>query len=47
MVVAGKIFKLTQSMTLAIISEKLSGYHVEEDFEEGDYNSNSLPKLSA
>jgi hypothetical protein len=37
MVVAGKIFKLTQSLSLASIAQKLNGYHVEEDFEEGDY----------
>ena len=37
MVVAGKIFKLTQPMPLANIAQKLNGYHVEEDYEEGDY----------
>ena len=37
MVVAGKIFKLTESMSTANIATKLNGYHVEEDYEEGDY----------
>ena len=37
MVVAGKIFKLNQPLSLANIAQKLSGYRLEEDFEEGDY----------
>ena len=37
MVVAGKIFKLTHSISMVSISSNLNGYHVEEDFEEGDY----------
>ncbi len=37
MVVAGKIFKLTQQTSLANIAKNLNGYHVEEDYEEGDY----------
>ncbi len=37
MVVAGKIFKLSQPMTVANIATKLEGYHVEEPYEEGDY----------
>ena len=37
MVVAGKIFKLSQPMSLANIASKLNGYHVEEPFEEDDY----------
>jgi hypothetical protein len=37
MVVAGKIFRLSQSMSIANISFKLHGYHVEENYEEGDY----------
>jgi hypothetical protein len=37
MVVAGKIFKLSQSMSIADIASKLDGYHVEEPYEEGDY----------
>jgi len=37
MVVAGKIFKLSQPMKVADIASKLNGHHVEEPFEEGDY----------
>ena len=37
MVVAGKIFKLSQSMSIADIASKLDGCHVEEPYEEGDY----------
>jgi len=37
MVVAGKIFKLSQPMNVADIAAKLNGYHVEEPYEEGDY----------
>ena len=37
MVVAGKIFRLTQPMPLANIAQNLNGYYVEEDYEEGDY----------
>jgi len=38
MVVAGKIFVLSQPMFIADIASKLNGYHVETPFEEGDYN---------
>ena len=37
MVVAGKIFKLSQPMNVAEIASKLNGYRVEEPYEEGDY----------
>ncbi len=37
MVVAGKIFRLAQPMSIANIATKLNGYRVEEDYEEGDY----------
>jgi hypothetical protein len=37
MVVAGKIFKLTQQISLANIAKNLNGYRVEENYEEGDY----------
>jgi hypothetical protein len=36
MVVAGKIFKLAQPMSIVDIASKLDGYHVEENYEEGD-----------
>lgn len=38
MVVAGKIFRLTQQLPVADIAAKLDGYHKEETHEEGDYN---------
>ncbi len=37
MVVAGKIFRLTQVLSIAEIAQKLDGYHVEESYDEGDY----------
>lgn len=37
MVVAGKVFKLSESLSVADIAERLSDYRVEEEFEEGDY----------
>ena len=37
MVVAGKIFRLSQPMSITNIASKLNGFHVEESFEEGDY----------
>jgi hypothetical protein len=37
MVVAGKIFRLTQQMSLAEIASKLAGHRVEENYGEGDY----------
>jgi hypothetical protein len=37
MVVAGKLFKLSQPLSITDITRKLSGYRVEEDFEEGDF----------
>jgi len=38
MVVAGKIFRLSQPLSLADVALKLNSYHVETPFEEGDYN---------
>src|SRR5512136_2916419 len=37
MVVAGKIFKLTELRQIAEIAAKLDGYHIEETFEEGEF----------
>jgi hypothetical protein len=37
MVVAGKIFKLTQQISLVNIAKNLNGYRVEENYEEGNY----------
>ncbi len=37
MVVAGKIFRVSESISISNIATKLNGYHVEENFEEGNY----------
>jgi len=37
MVVAGKIFRLSEALPVAEIASRFEGYHVEEPFEEGDY----------
>ncbi len=37
MVVAGKIFKLSEPFSLAEIASRLEGYHNEETYEEGDH----------
>jgi len=37
MVVAGKVFRLSEALSLTDIAEMLNDYHVEEDFEEGDH----------
>jgi len=37
MVVAGKVFKLSEPLEIAQISSMLDGYRVEESFEEGDF----------
>lgn len=37
MVVAGKVFRLSESLSAAEIASRLEDYHTEETFEEGDY----------
>ncbi|MEM3731677.1 MAG: hypothetical protein QW667_07100 [Candidatus Bathyarchaeia archaeon] len=37
MVVAGKVFRLSEPLSIAEIASELEGYHVEEAYEEGDY----------
>jgi hypothetical protein len=37
MVVAGKVFRLSEPLSIAEIASRLEGYHVEEPYEEGDY----------
>jgi hypothetical protein len=46
MVVAGKIFKLSQPISMANIATKLDGYHVEEEYEEGDYRFKLLSEVA-
>jgi hypothetical protein len=36
-VVAGKIFRLSEPLSIAEIASRLEGYHTEESYEEGDY----------
>lgn len=38
MVVAGKVFKLSESLALDEVASKLENYHFEEDYEEGDHS---------
>jgi hypothetical protein len=37
MVVAGKVFRLSEPLSLDEIASRLEGYRVEEPYEEGDY----------
>ncbi|MBS7620792.1 hypothetical protein KEJ32_01505 [Candidatus Bathyarchaeota archaeon] len=37
MVVAGKVFRLSESLPLDDVASRLEGYRVEESYEEGDY----------
>jgi len=37
MVVAGKLFRLSEPLSVAEIASRLEGYHKEEPYEEGDY----------
>jgi hypothetical protein len=37
MVVAGKVFRLSEQLSIAEIASRLEGYHMEEPYEEGDY----------
>jgi hypothetical protein len=45
MVVAGKIFKLSEPLSVAEVASRLEDYHVEEDFEEGDYKFKLLTEV--
>ncbi|MBC7130224.1 hypothetical protein H5T51_03245 [Candidatus Bathyarchaeota archaeon] len=38
MVVAGKVFRISESISLGEVASKLEGYRVEESYEDGDYN---------
>ena len=37
MVVAGKVFKLSESLSIEEVASRLEGYRTEEEYEEGDY----------
>ncbi len=45
MVVAGKIFRLSEPLSVAEVASRLEDYHVEEDFEEGDYKFKLLTEV--
>ena len=45
MVVAGKIFKLSEPLALSEVASRLENYHLEEDFEEGDYKFTLLTEV--
>lgn len=45
MVVAGKIFKLSEPLSVAEVASRLENYHVEEDFEEGEYRFKLLAEV--
>lgn len=46
MVVAGKIFKLVEDLTLTDIAVKLEGYSREENYEEGDYTFSLVTEVA-
>jgi hypothetical protein len=46
MVVAGKIFRISQPISLANLAEKIKGYKVEEPFEEGDYKFTLITEVT-
>ena len=46
MVVAGKVFRLSESLSATEIASKLEGYRVEEEVEEGDYKFTLLTEVT-
>jgi hypothetical protein len=45
MVVAGKIFKLSEPLALGEVASRLENYHFEEEYEEGDYKFTLLTEV--
>jgi len=45
MVVAGKIFKLSEPLSVADVASSLEDHRIEEDFEEGDYKFKLLSEV--
>ena len=45
MVVAGKIFRLSEPLSIAEIASRLEDYHTEESYEEGDYKFTLLTEV--
>ncbi len=46
MVVAGKIFRLAEDLPTSEIKKSLADYHIQEDFEEGEYRFPLLKEVS-
>ncbi|HXX87229.1 MAG TPA: hypothetical protein VEH86_02145 [Candidatus Acidoferrum sp.] len=45
MVVAGKIFRLSEPLSIPEVASRLEGHHLEEDFEEGEYRFKLLTEI--
>ena len=45
MVVAGKIFRLSEPLSVTEVAPRLEGHHLEEDFEEGEYRFKLLTEV--
>jgi hypothetical protein len=46
LVTAGKVFKSNEPVSLADIGSKLTGYRIEEPYEEGDYKFNLITEIT-
>jgi len=46
MVVAGKVFRLTEPLAVADIASRLEGYRTEEAYEEGDYKLSLITEVT-
>jgi uncharacterized protein YkuJ len=46
MVVAGKVFRQSEQMSIAEIASRLDKYHIEEPYEEGDYKFSLLTEVA-
>jgi hypothetical protein len=46
MVVAGKVFRLTEPLAMADIASRLEGYRTEEGYEEGDYKLTLITEVT-
>jgi uncharacterized protein YkuJ len=46
MVVAGKVFKLTEPLAVADVASRLEGYRTEEAYEEGDYKLELITEVT-
>jgi len=46
MVVAGKVFKLSEPLSTSEIASRLEGYHAEEAYEEGDYKFTLITEVT-